>query len=45
MAAEGELEKEMITHRRGYEGFVAMMKWGTILSAITALLVIFIISE
>ena len=45
MAADLDLEKETVTHKRGYEGFVAMMKWGTILSAITALIVIFVISE
>ena len=45
MAAEGELEKEVITHRRGYDGFIALMKWGAIISIVTALLVVFIISE
>ena len=45
MAAEGELDKEMITHRRGYDGFIALMKWGAIISIVTALIVIFIISE
>ena len=30
MAAEGELEKEVIIHRKGYEGFIFLMKWGAI---------------
>jgi hypothetical protein len=45
MAAEGELEKEIVEHRKGYEGFIALFKWGTILSAIIALAVVFIIAE
>ena len=45
MAAELDLEKETATHRKGYSGFVSLMKWGTILSAITALIVIFLIAE
>jgi hypothetical protein len=45
MAAEGELHKEAVTHKRGYEGFVTMMKWGTILSFITAMAVVFIIAS
>ena len=45
MAADGELEKEVLTHRKGYEGFIALFKWGTILSVIIAFAVIFIIAE
>ena len=45
MAAEGEVPEEMLkAHRSGYSAFVGMMKWGTIVSAITALVVILIIS-
>ena len=44
MAADLDLEKETVSHRKGYEGFIALMKWGTILSAITALIVVFIIA-
>ena len=45
MAAEVEIpEKMMREHRTGYEGFVALMKWGAVVSLITALIVIFLIS-
>lgn len=45
MAAEGEIPEKMIReHRSGYDGFVAMMKWGAILSFITALIVMYLIS-
>jgi|GEM_PF-2803124 len=45
MAAEGEFPERMVReHRSGYEGFVALMKWGAILSFITAILVMFLIS-
>lgn len=45
MAAQGEADKEVVTHKKGYEGFVALMKWGTIISVITALIVILLIRE
>ncbi|HYW17360.1 MAG TPA: aa3-type cytochrome c oxidase subunit IV [Allosphingosinicella sp.] len=45
MAAEGDLEKEVIVHRKGYEGFIFLMKWGTIISMITGLIVILLIRE
>jgi Bacterial aa3 type cytochrome c oxidase subunit IV len=45
MAAEGELEKEVITHRKGYEGFIFLMKWGAIISIVTGLIVILLIRE
>lgn len=45
MAAEGELEKEVVTHRKGYEGFVFLMKWGAIVSVILGLIVILLIRE
>ena len=44
MAADLDLEKETASHRKGYLGFIALMKWGTIVSAITALIVVFIIA-
>ena len=44
MAAEGEA-KEVKAHERSYDRFVFMMKWGTILSLVTALAVILIISN
>ncbi|HLL29417.1 MAG TPA: aa3-type cytochrome c oxidase subunit IV [Allosphingosinicella sp.] len=45
MAAEGEFEKEIITHRKGYEGFLFLMKWGAIISIVTGLIVILLIRE
>jgi hypothetical protein len=45
MAAEGEVpEKMMREHASGYAGFLAMMKWGAILSFIIAILVMFLIA-
>ncbi len=45
MAADGESpQKVMREHQSGYDGFVWMMKWGAILSFITAMLVMWIIS-
>jgi hypothetical protein len=40
-----DLEKETAVHRKGYVGFVGLMKWGTIISVITAIIVVFIIAE
>ena len=45
MAAEVELEKEAAVHKRGYEGFLTLMKWGTIFSAILAIIVVFLIAD
>jgi hypothetical protein len=45
MAAEGELEKEVITHRKGYEGFLFLMKWGAIISLVLGFIVVLLISE
>ena len=43
MAAEGDLQKEVVAHRKSYETFIAMMKWGGILSLLIAMIwVIFI---
>ena len=43
MAAEGEIEKEVITHRKGYEGFLFLMKWGAIISIVIGFIVILLI--
>jgi hypothetical protein len=45
MAAEGEFEKEDVTHRKGYEGFLFLMKWGAIISIVTGLIVVLLIRE
>jgi aa3 type cytochrome c oxidase subunit IV len=44
MMAESDA-KDMKAHARSYDRFIFMMKWGTILSAITAAFVIFVISN
>ena len=44
MAAEGDA-KDMRAHEKSYARFILMMKWGTILSLITGLLVILIIAK
>ena len=45
MAAEGEIEKEVLTHRKGYDGFIFLMKWGAIISLVLGLIVILLIRE
>ena len=45
MAAEGEIDKEAITHKKGYEGFVFLMKWSAIVCVVVALIVILLIRE
>jgi hypothetical protein len=45
MAGEGEVRQEVAVHERGYAGFVTMMKWGTIISLLTGLIVIFLIAD
>jgi hypothetical protein len=45
MAVEGELDKEVVVHRRGYEGFITLMKWGAVLSLIVGLIVVFVIAN
>ena len=42
MAAEGDV-KDLKAHEKSYDRFIFMMKWGTILSAITAFIVILLI--
>ena len=45
MAVEGELDTEVVVHRRGYEGFITLMKWGAVLSLIVGLIVVFVIAN
>jgi len=45
MAAEGEVQQEIVTHERGYAKFIGLMKWGAIISLVTALVVILLIAE
>jgi hypothetical protein len=44
MAAEGDIEREVRRHHNSYSLFIGLMKWGAIISVISALIVIFIIS-
>jgi hypothetical protein len=44
MAAEVETQEEIRAHAKSYSAFSSMMKWGTILSFVIAMLVILIIS-
>jgi hypothetical protein len=43
MAADIEPKGEMKAHAKGYSLFVSMMKWGTIISFIVAMFVVFVI--
>ena len=44
MAADGDA-KDMRAHEKSYARFIFMMKWGTVLSLVTGLLVILIIAK
>ena len=44
MASEREAEKDLRAHFNSYARFVALLKWGTILSLITAAIVILLIA-
>jgi hypothetical protein len=44
MAAQGEADKELIVHRKGYEGFIRLFRTGAIVCAIIAFIIILIIS-
>ena len=45
MAAEGELDRELIVHEKGYHRFIGMMRWGAVICAIIAFLVILAIAK
>jgi hypothetical protein len=45
MAATGDTDRELARHADTYGFFTGLMKWGTILSALAALIVIFIIAN
>lgn len=45
MAATGDVEREVARHQDTYSFFTGLMKWGTILSALAAMLVIFVIAN
>jgi hypothetical protein len=45
MVSNADSDREIRTHRETYGGFAALMKWGTILSFIAAMIVVFIIAN
>ena len=45
MAAEGETPDDLKAHVKSYSAFAWMMKWGTIVSFVTAMIVVLIISS
>jgi hypothetical protein len=45
MAVDAGFEREDVIHRKGYERFIGMMRWGAVYCAIIALLVIFAIAK
>ncbi len=44
-SADGGHDKNFPAHARNYEGFLAMLKWGTILTAIVTAVVIYVIAN
>lgn len=44
MAAEGEVQSDLKAHESGYSLFVAIMKWGAIVSFVLAAIVVILIS-
>jgi hypothetical protein len=45
MAVEGDVKTDIQAHVKSYDRFSAMMKWGTIVSFIVAMIVVIIISS
>ena len=45
MAAEFDRAKDMNAHVGTYSGFTSMMKWGTIIAFIIAMIVVWLISS
>jgi len=45
MAATGDAEREVRTHRETYGGFTALMKWATLVAVLAAFTVILIIAN
>jgi hypothetical protein len=43
-SANGGHDRNFPAHARNYEGFLKLLKWGTIVSAIVAALVVYIIA-
>lgn len=46
MAADNDVTEQIVReHSHGYEGFVGLMKWGTIVAVIVAFFVVLIIAS
>lgn len=45
MAANGDAQNDMPAHVSTYSGFLTLLKWGTILSAIVTFIVILLIAD
>ncbi len=45
MAATGDAEREIARHQDTYGFFTGLMKWGTILSFLVGMMVVFIIAN
>ena len=45
MAAQGELDKEISVHRRGYEKFISVFRTGAVICFILAFIVILVIAK
>ncbi len=45
MAADSDMQNEMKAHVKSYSAFAWMMKWGTIVSFIVAMIVVLIIAN
>ena len=43
MAVEGEADKELIVHRRGYEGFISLLRVSAAVCLVVAFVIILII--
>ena len=45
MAVQGEMDKELIVHRRGYERFITMFRIAAVICFVIAFIVILIIRK
>lgn len=45
MAADRDVQNDYQAHSKGYSFFVSLMKWGTIISLVTAAIVVLIIAS
>ena len=45
MVAEGEADKELIVHRRGYESFISMFRIAAGICLVVALIVVLVIRK